>query len=63
MFHPLDESLGGLNQEKLTAFLLKKGLIAEGQTYKWCGPAISSRIQKQLPSFLKAAGFEEELAN
>jgi hypothetical protein len=63
LFHPLDDLLGGLNQDKLTAFLLKKGLVAEGQTYKWCGPAISSRIQKQLPSFLKAAGFEEELAS
>ena len=62
-WHPLDDALGKLNQDKLSAFLLKKGLIAEGQTYKWCGPAISSRIQKQLPSFLKAAGFEEELAS
>ena len=61
--HPLDETLGGLNQEKLTAFLLKTGIIAEGQTYKWCGPTITRRIQKQLPSFLKAAGFEEELAS
>jgi hypothetical protein len=63
LFHPLDDALSKLNQDKLTAFLLKKGLVAEGQTYKWCGPAISSRIQKQLPSFLKAAGFEEELAS
>ena len=61
--HPLDETLAGLNQEKLTAFLLKTGIIAEGQTYKWCGPTITRRIQKQLPSFLKAAGFEEELAS
>ncbi len=61
--HPLDETLGGLNQDKLTAFLLKTGIIAEGQTYKWCGPTITRRIQKQLPSFLKAAGFEEELAS
>ena len=61
--HPLDETLGGLNQEKLTAFLLSLGFIAEGQNYKWVGPDLSRRIQKQLPSFLKAAGFEEELAN
>ena len=61
--HPLDETLGGLNQEKLSAFLLKQGIIAEGQSYKWCGPTITRRIQKQLPSFLKAAGFEEELAS
>jgi hypothetical protein len=61
--HPLDETLGCLNQDKLTAFLLKTGIIAEGQTYKWCGPTITRRIQKQLPSFLKAAGFEEELAS
>jgi hypothetical protein len=61
--HPLDETLGGLNQDKLTAFLLKTGIIAEGQTYKWCGPTITRRIQKQLPGFLKAAGFEEELAS
>jgi hypothetical protein len=61
--HPLDETLGGLNQEKLTAFLLFMGFITEGQTYKWVGPDLSRRIQKQLPSFLKAAGFEEELAN
>jgi hypothetical protein len=62
-WHPLDDTLGGLNQEKLSAFLLKQGIIAEGQSYKWCGPTITRRIQKQLPSFLKAAGFEEELAN
>ena len=62
-WHPLDETLGGLNQEKLTAFLLSLGFIAEGQNYKWVGPDLSRRIQKQLPSFLKAAGFEEELAN
>jgi hypothetical protein len=62
-WHPLDDTLGALNQEKLNAFLLAQGIIAEGQTYKWCGPDISRRIQKQLPSFLKAAGFEEELAN
>ena len=61
--HPLDETLGGLNQDKLSAFLLKQGIIAEGQTYKWCGPTITRRIQKQLPSFLKAAGIEEELAS
>jgi hypothetical protein len=61
--HPLDETIGGLNQDKLTAFLLKEGIIAEGQSYKWCGPTITRRIQKQLPSFLKAAGFEEELAS
>ena len=61
--HPLDETLGGLNQDKLSAFLLKQGIIAEGQSYKWCGPTITRRIQKQLPSFLKAAGFEEELAS
>ena len=61
--HPLDETLGGLNQDKLTAFLVKKCIIAEGQSYKWCGPTITRRIQKQLPSFLKAAGFEEELAS
>jgi hypothetical protein len=62
-WHPLDDTLGALNQEKVNAFLLAQGIIAEGQTYKWCGPDISRRIQKQLPSFLKAAGFEEELAN
>jgi hypothetical protein len=62
-WHPLDDVLGGLNQEKLSAFLLKQGIIAEGQSYKWCGPTITRRIQKQLPSFLKAAGFEEELAS
>ncbi len=62
-WHPLDDALGGLNQEKLSAFLLKQGIIAEGQSYKWCGPTITRRIQKQLPSFLKAAGFEEELAS
>jgi len=61
--HPLDDLLGGLNQDKLSAFLLKTGIIAEGQSYKWCGPTITRRIQKQLPSFLKAAGFEEELAS
>jgi hypothetical protein len=60
--HPLDSLLGGLNQEKLTAFLLRKGMIAEGQTYKWCNPDDTRRIQKQFPSFLKAAGFDEELA-
>jgi hypothetical protein len=61
--HPLDSLLGGLNQEKLTAFLLAQGFITEGQTYKWIGPDLTRRIQKQLPSFLKAAGFEEELAH
>ena len=61
--HPLDSLLGGLNQEKLTAFLLTQGFITEGQTYKWIGPDLTRRIQKQLPSFLKAAGFEEELAH
>jgi hypothetical protein len=60
-WHPLDAALGGLNQDKLTAFLLKQGLITEGQSYKHCGPKATSRILKQLPSFLKAAGFDEEL--
>jgi len=62
-WHPLDNALGHLNQEKLTAFLVNHSLIDPGQNYKYCGPMATSRIQKQLPSFLKAAGFEEELTN
>jgi hypothetical protein len=61
--HPLDDLLGGLNQDKLTAFLLTQGMIEVGQTYKWVSPFDTRRIQKQITSFLKAAGFEEELAN
>ncbi len=57
-YHPLDEHLAGLDQNKLTAFLLKQGFITEDQNYKWCGPNATSRILKQLPSFLKAAGLE-----
>jgi hypothetical protein len=59
--HPLDAHLSGLNQEKLSAFLVSKGFIKPGQNYKWCGPNATSRILKQLPNFLKAAGFDEEL--
>ena len=59
--HPLDEHLAGLNQEKLSAFLVSKGFIKPGQNYRWCGPNATSRILKQLPNFLKAAGFDEEL--
>jgi hypothetical protein len=58
LWHPLDEHLAGLDQDKLTAFLLKQAFITEGQNYKWCGPNATSRILKQLPSFLKAAGLE-----
>ena len=60
-WHPLDDALSGLNQEKLSAFLVIHGLIDAGQNYKHCGPKATSRILKQLPSFLKAAGFDEEL--
>jgi hypothetical protein len=38
-------------------------MIKAGQTYKWVSPFDTRRIQKQINSFLKAAGFEEELAN
>jgi len=58
LWHPLDEHLAQLDQDKLTAFLLKQGFITEGQNYKWCGPNATSRILKQLPSFLKAAGLD-----
>ena len=58
LWHPLDEHLAGLDQDKLTAFLLKQAFITEGQNYKWCGPNATSRILKHLPSFLKAAGLE-----
>jgi hypothetical protein len=60
-WHPLDDALGGLNQEKLSAFQVNHGLIDAGQNYKYCGPKATSRILKQLPSFLKAAGFDEVL--
>lgn len=63
LWHPLDDALASLNQTKLSAFLLKQGFVAPGQTYKWVGPNATSRILKQLPSFLKAAGFEEELVS
>ena len=63
LWHPLDDALASLNQTKLSAFLLKQGFVAPGQTYKWVGPNATSRILKQLPSFLKAAGFEEELVH
>jgi hypothetical protein len=62
-YHPLDEHLASLNQEKLSAFLLRQGFIQPGQSYKWCGPNATSRILKQMGSFLKAAGFEEELVS
>ena len=58
LYHPLDEHLAQLDQDKLTAFLLKQNFIQPGQNYKWCGPNATSRILKQLPSFLKAAGLE-----
>jgi len=58
LWHPLDEHLAQLDQDKLTAFLLKQCFITEGQNYKWCAPNATSRILKQLPSFLKAAGLE-----
>ena len=58
LWHPLDEHLAQLDQDKLTAFLLKQAFIQPGQNYKWCGPNATSRILKQLPSFLKAAGLE-----
>ncbi len=53
----------GLNQERLSGFLVNHGLVDAGQNYKYCGPKATSRIQKQLPSFLKAAGLDEELAS
>ena len=59
--HPLDAHLAGLNQDKLTRFLLSQGMIQPGQNYRSCSPNAVSRILKQMPSFLKAAGFEEEL--
>jgi RecT family len=63
LWHPLEDALASLNQTKLSAFLLKQGFVAPEQTYKWVGPNATSRILKQLPSFLKAAGFEEELVS
>ena len=63
LWHPLDDALASLNQTKLSAFLLKQGFVAPGQTYKWVGPNATNRILKQLPSFLKAAGFDEELVH
>jgi hypothetical protein len=54
--------LGHLNQEKLIAFLVNHRLIDPGQNYKYCGPKGTSRIQKQPPSFLRAAGVDGELA-
>ena len=59
--HPLDSHLAGLNQDKLNRFLLSQGMIQPGQNYRDCTPNAVSRILKQMPSFLKAAGFEEEL--
>jgi hypothetical protein len=38
-------------------------MIQPGQNYHDCTPNNVSRILKQMPSFLKAAGFEEELAS
>jgi hypothetical protein len=61
--HPLDAHLAGLNQDKLNRFLLSQGMIQPGQNYHDCTPNNVSRILKQMPSFLKAAGFEEELAS
>ena len=58
LYHPLDPVLAQHDQDKLTAFLLKQGFITEVQNYKWCGPNATSRILKQLPSFLKAAGLD-----
>ena len=58
LWHPLDPVLAQLDQDKLTAFLLKQGFITEGQNYKWCGPNATSRSLKQLPSLLKAAGLD-----
>ena len=58
LYHPLDPVLADLDQDKLTAFLLKQAFITESQNYKWVGPNATSRILKQLPSFLRAAGLE-----
>jgi hypothetical protein len=58
-WHPLDEALGALDQEKLSEFLFKLDFIQIGQNYKYCGPKATSRILKQLPSFLKAGGFDD----
>lgn len=57
--HALDEHLAHLPQEKLTAFLIKRGLIQEGQNYKSCSPAATRRIISQMDSFLRAGGFVE----
>jgi hypothetical protein len=58
-WHPLDDALGALDQQKLSAFLYNIGLIDQGKNYKYCGPKATSRILKQLPSFLKAGGFDD----
>jgi hypothetical protein len=58
-WHPLDEALGALDQEKLSEFLFKLDMVQLGQNYKYCGPKATSRILKQLPSFLKAGGFND----
>jgi hypothetical protein len=58
-WHPLDEALGALDQEKLSEFLFKLDFIQIGQTYKYCGPKATRRILAQLPSFLKAGGFDD----
>ena len=58
-WHPLDEALGALDQQKLSEFLFRMDLIQLGQNYKYCGPKATSRILKQLPSFLKAGGFDD----
>jgi hypothetical protein len=58
-WHPLDEALGALDQEKLSEFLFRLDMVQLGQNYKYCGPKATSRILKQLPSFLKAGGFND----
>jgi hypothetical protein len=58
-WHPLDDALGALDQEKLSEFLFKLDFIQIGQTYKYCGPKATRRILAQLPSFLKAGGFDD----
>ena len=59
LWHPLDKALGALDQQKLSEFLFRMDLIQLGQNYKYCGPKATSRILKQLPSFLKAGGFDD----
>ena len=57
--HALDAHLAHLPQEKLTDFLIKRGLIQEGQNYKSCSPAATRRILSQMDSFLRVGGFLE----